>query len=395
MGRAALREREDRKRQGMFGTASNCLTKQAPHLLPLLLGSEQGVHTSATSRLLHPATRVNMSDASQSYGPSNFGIRRAYDPPLFSENEDRFSCKLLVREWIQMHSKIKDIDKKSMAVYFTAGDRILMSLPHSVQFTVRQKASEGEINLCTDNEIEVVDQLLKIIATHTQVSNNTRLSKAYATVSAMKRHENQQIMEIAEKFKELGNHYLMLIKAPNASVTSEKLAHLMLINTNLSSGVHSSAIMRLTAIVSKRGQKSKIDVPTVATTVSALVKAFENIKKLSGADSESATNEIKTLISSMSDAVSNVQNKLQYVPRDGQGEEGCMPTATLSDAYAALARKWAKWLTEACKTRGHERQGEGLEERSMAHQTSSSKHTSTLVRHVQDCNNSRHYDTPS
>lgn len=66
-----------------------------------------------------------------------------------------------------MHNKVKGIDKKSMTVYLPAGDRILMRLPHSVQFTVRQRANECDINLGSDNGMEVVEQILKVFATDT------------------------------------------------------------------------------------------------------------------------------------------------------------------------------------------------------------------------------------
>lgn len=152
----------------------------------------------------------------------------------------------------------------------------------------------------------------------------------------MKRQDNQQIVQYAEKFKGLANHYLMLTNAPNASVTSEQLAHLMLTNVNLSSDVHASPIMRLTAIVSEKGQSSQVKVLTTTDIQSTLANAFDGLKDHLSTVLDLDSGDINSLLSCLASAVSNVQKKLQYFPRDGLGEEGCMPRATLNIAYAVL-----------------------------------------------------------
>lgn len=171
MERASLRERRIGKRLvPLWCRPHVTLSSARPAPVPCDIKRNKELSAARPIHRLLPGTRVTMSDASHVYGPRKSETDSAYDPPLFYDDQDRYSYKLLPREWIQMHSKLKYIENKSTPVYLAPEDRIPITLPHSVQCPVRQNLNEGEFNLCSDNGIEVVEQILKVVATETQVS---------------------------------------------------------------------------------------------------------------------------------------------------------------------------------------------------------------------------------
>eukprot|EP00171_Calliarthron_tuberculosum_P000009 IDg9t1 len=156
-----------------------------------------------------------------------------------------------------MHKSVKELDKKSMAVYVTAGYRILQDLPEPVQHTLRQKQATGEINYMSEVGEKVVEEILEVIAKESQVIVFTRLAKAYSIIGSTKRASNQDLLEYAEIFKGLAFKYLTMTHASDSSVTSEQLAHLMISNSNLAADMQASALMRLSSVVSEKGLRAK------------------------------------------------------------------------------------------------------------------------------------------
>lgn len=101
---------------------------------------------------------------SNSYGPSApQKPHGSYEPPKLLMNSDRSVYKTALREWITIHKSVKDFDKKRMAVYVTAGYRILRSIPEPVQHTLRQKQAAEEINYMTTVGEQDVEEIPSII----------------------------------------------------------------------------------------------------------------------------------------------------------------------------------------------------------------------------------------
>lgn len=128
----------------------------------------------------------------------------------------------------------------------------------------------------------------------------------------------------------------MLTNAPNVSATPGKLDHLMLTNANLSSDFHASAIIWLIAIESGKGQSSQLKFPTLSYILSTLANALHSFKDHLSTVLSIDSGAINLLLSSLASAISDVQRRLQYFPRDGPGEENGTPRANFDNSYAVL-----------------------------------------------------------
>lgn len=168
---------------------------------------------------------------------------------------------------------------------------------------------------------------------------NTRMSRAYKEVQETKISTSQCILEYAEVFKGREFQYLTLTHAPSSSVTSEQLAHLMILNSGLTADVHTSAVMRPTSIAStktldeKRAvQPASVPIDRLTTATDGVCKTISSPTTVSGVFSTEECPELGIFKKNVDEVI----KKLKLFPKDGSGEDGNVPRATISDAFSVL-----------------------------------------------------------